>query len=111
NIDYNIPRPIIRQFARRPDGTLGPDLSQRAFFGLNNGDCATPPCPAIPRPNPNLSALTVRDSGARSNFFGNTFRVQYRTKAVQLALSYTLSYNKSDDDNERSTGGTTFYNT
>src|SRR5262249_43097262 len=54
--------------------------------------------------------VTVKDSGARSDFTGNTFRAQYRFNRLQFAGSYTLSWNKSDDDNERTSGGTTYFN-
>lgn len=91
NIDYNVPLPFLRPS----------DASQRPFFGLRSG---------TPRPNPNLGSVTVRDSGARSDFYGHTLRLQYRRERLQLATSYTLSYNKSDDDNERSSGGTTYQN-
>jgi hypothetical protein len=90
NIDYNVPFPIIRPG----------DASLRPFFGLRSGR----------KPNPNIGQVTVKDSGARSNYTGNTFRAQYRMKRVQFAASYTLSYNKSDDDNERTSGGSTYFN-
>lgn len=89
--DYNVPRPIIRPG----------DQSGRPFFGLRSG---------TPRPNPNLGSVLVRDSNARSHFVGHTFRAQYRIKKVQLVANYTLSFNKSDDDNERQLGGITYQN-
>src|SRR4029079_4967757 len=82
NIDYNVPRPFVR-----PN-----DASLRPFFGLRSG---------TPRPNPTLGSILVKDSGARSDFLGHTFRAQYRHNRWQFAGNYTLSYNKSDDDNER----------
>jgi hypothetical protein len=81
NIDFNTPVPFIQPG----------DLSLRPFFGLESG---------VPRPNPNLGAVIVRDAGARSNYTGNTIRIRYRLRTLELAAHYTLSYNKSDDDNE-----------
>jgi hypothetical protein len=82
NIDFNVPVPTIRPG----------DLSERPFFGLRSG---------TPRPNRNLAWVMVRDSSARSNYLGHTFRSQYRSGPLQFALHYTLSYTKSDDDTER----------
>ena len=82
NVDYNLPLPYVRPG----------DLSFRPFFGLSSGQL---------RPNPNLSWVHVRDSSARSNFGGHTFRAQQRMKALQFAAHYTLSFNKSDDDGDR----------
>jgi hypothetical protein len=57
-----------------------------------------------------VGSITVKNSNARSDFYGNTFRMQYRRHKWQFAASYTLSYNKSDDDNERTSGGTLYLN-
>lgn len=81
NVDFNTPVPFVQPG----------DLSLRPFFGLESG---------VPRPNPNLGAVIVRDASARSNYTGNTLRIRYRTRTLQLAAHYTLSYNKSNDDNE-----------
>jgi hypothetical protein len=82
NVDFNTPSPVVQPG----------DLSLRPFFGLRSG---------TPRPNPDLGAVLVRDSSARSNYIGHTFRARYRLNKVQFSAHYTLSYNKSDDDNER----------
>src|SRR5205085_8660384 len=81
NVTWNVPQPFIRPG----------DLSLRPFFGLRSGTA---------RPNPNLGWIMVRDSSARAVYTSNSFRAQYRTKRVRLAAHYTLSFNKSDDDNE-----------
>jgi len=91
NVDYNVPVPFVQPG----------DLSQRPFFGLRSGTS---------RPNPNLGAVLVRDSNARSTYTGHSFRAQYRLKKLQLAANYTLGFNYSDDDNERSLTGTTYQN-
>jgi hypothetical protein len=91
NVDWNVPLPFIQPG----------DLSLRPFFGLRSG---------TPRPNPNLSSLLVRDSSARATYTGHTFRIEYRRGRVQLSASYTLSFNKSDDDNERQLTGITYQN-
>ncbi|MGA8597176.1 MAG: carboxypeptidase regulatory-like domain-containing protein [Bryobacteraceae bacterium] len=90
-VDFNVPEPFIRPG----------DLSERPFFGLRSG---------TPRPNPNLGAVYVLDSSARSTFLGNTFRVAYRSKLVDLAAHYTLSFNRSDDDLEWPFVTTTYQN-
>jgi hypothetical protein len=82
NIDFNVPRPIIRPG----------DLSERAFFGLRSG---------VARPNPAIGQLLVRDSGAKARYTGHSFRIQWTGARVEAAANYTLSYNKSDDDSER----------
>jgi hypothetical protein len=81
NVTWNVPPPFVRPG----------DLSLRPFFGLRSG---------APRPNPNLGWVMVRDSSARANYTGHSFRAQYRLRRFQLRAHYTLSYNKSDDDNE-----------
>jgi Carboxypeptidase regulatory-like domain len=91
NVDFNTPVPFVQPG----------DLSLRPFFGLESG---------TPRPNPNLGAVLVRDASARSSYTGNTLRVRYRAKSVQLAAHYTLSYNKSDDDNERQINSIAYQN-
>ena len=55
NVDFNTPVPTVQPG----------DLSLRPFFGLESG---------VPRPNPNLGAVIVRDAGAKSNYTGNTLR-------------------------------------
>lgn len=82
DVAINVPTPIVRPG----------DLSERPFFGLRSGTL---------RPNPNLGWILMRDSSARANYSGYTFRTQYRAGRFSWAGHYTLSYNKSDDDNER----------
>jgi Carboxypeptidase regulatory-like domain/TonB-dependent Receptor Plug Domain len=81
NVTWNVPPPFVRPG----------DVSLRPFFGLRSG---------VSRPNPNLGWIMVRDSSARGNYTGNSFRLHYRLKRFQLGAHYTLSFNKSDDDNE-----------
>lgn len=91
NLDLNLPRPFVK----------AGDLSQRLTFGLRSG---------TPRPNPNVGTVLIRDSSARSNYLGNTFRAQYRMRKLQFSAQYTLSFAKSDDDNERDASGFGFQN-
>jgi hypothetical protein len=81
NVTWNVPPPFVRPG----------DLSLRPFFGLRSG---------TQRPNPDLGWIMVRDSSARATFTGHSFRVQYRKRHFQVGAHYTLSYNRSDDDNE-----------
>lgn len=82
NVDFNIPLPFVRPG----------DLSLRPFFGLRSG---------TPRPNPDLGYVLARDASAHSRYTSNAFRLDYRRGRFQLGAHYTLSFNKSDDDNER----------
>jgi hypothetical protein len=91
NIDWNAPEPFVQPG----------DLSLRPFFGLRSG---------VPRPNPDLGSVLVRDSSAHSNYTANNFRAEYRLRRLQMSASYSLSFNKSDDDNERQLTGITYQN-
>jgi hypothetical protein len=85
--DYNLPLPIVRQN----------DLSRRDFFGLRSR--------VQSRPIPSLGSIWVRESSAHSLYRGFTFRAGLRRSRLQLNGFYTLSWNYSDDDNERSATG------
>jgi hypothetical protein len=91
NAAINMPVPFVRPG----------DLSMRPFFGLRSG---------VPRPNANLGWVIMRDSSARSVFDGHTIGANYRTRRLLFSGHYTLSFNKSDDDNERELTGQTFQN-
>ncbi|HYO80391.1 MAG TPA: carboxypeptidase regulatory-like domain-containing protein [Bryobacteraceae bacterium] len=91
NVDYNVPAPFVRPG----------DASLRPFFGLRSG---------VSRPNPEVGQVLVRDSSARSRYAGQTVRVQWTRSRFDLAANYTLGFNKSDDDMERSISGTTYQN-
>jgi hypothetical protein len=80
-VDFNVPEPFVQPG----------DLSLRPFFGLRSG---------TPRPNPNLGAVDVLDSSARSTYTGHSFLARYRFKRAEFMAHYTLSYTKSDDDLE-----------
>jgi hypothetical protein len=85
--DYNLPLPIIR----------ATDRSQRPFFGIRSR--------AQSRPISTLGSITVRESSARALYRGVTFRANLRRSRIQFQTFYTLSWNYSDDDNERSATG------
>jgi hypothetical protein len=91
NVDFNVPRPMVRPG----------DESQRAWFGLRSG---------VPRPNPAIGQLLVRDPGAKSHYQGHSFRVQWNAGRVQAQANYTLAWNKSDDDSERALSGIVYGN-
>ncbi|MBI3210426.1 MAG: TonB-dependent receptor [Candidatus Solibacter usitatus] len=80
NRDYNLPLPTLR----------ATDRSQRPFYGLRSG---------VLRRVPSLSAMTVRESSARSMYRGATFQAQYRTKRVTL-LSVLQNYKKLSVQNK-----------
>lgn len=92
NRDVNLPVPIVR----------ASDPAQRPFFGLAGGGRS--------RPNTFFGSLQVRESSARSLYRALTVRAVFRRKWGQLNAFYTLSSNYSDDDNERSSGGSTTEN-
>ncbi len=85
--DYNLPLPIIR----------ATDRSQVPFSGIRSRTQL--------RPISTLGTVLVRESGARSLYRGLTFRGNWRRSRFQLNGFYTLSWNYSSDDNERSATG------
>ncbi|MBX9601540.1 MAG: TonB-dependent receptor [Bryobacteraceae bacterium] len=85
NVDYNTPLPQI----------LANDLSRRPNF-------------SAPRPLPTLAFVRLRESSARSLYRAGTFSTSYRGKKMQFQANYTLGWNFSDDDNER-TATSLFY--
>jgi hypothetical protein len=64
----------------------------------------------VSRPNSQVGQVLVRDSSARSRYNGHSFRLQLTRSRFELAANYTLSWNKSDDDNERAISGITYGN-
>jgi hypothetical protein len=90
-VDVNVPEPFVQPG----------DLSLRPFFGLRSG---------TPRPNPNLGAVYVLDSSARSTFMGHTFLARYRLNRIEFIAHYLLSYTRSDDDLEWPFTSTTYQN-
>jgi len=54
--------------------------------------------------------VQVRESSARSLFRALTLRARFTRPWVQVNAFYTLSRNKSDDDNERDSGGVLYTN-
>jgi hypothetical protein len=137
NRDLNSPTPIIYTGgSRTTTGATGtvtvnylPDLTQRLCNGLRSGSICTPPniTVAVPqpgggtanvtvtaptttqaRPIPTLNSVQQRESSARALYRGLTFRTALRRSKYQFQAYYTLSWNYSDDDNERSAGGTTY---
>jgi hypothetical protein len=59
-----------------------------------------------PRPNPRFSSIFDQESSAHSLYRAMTISVNYRRARYVLDAYYTLSSNYSDDDNERTSGGT-----
>jgi outer membrane receptor protein involved in Fe transport len=61
------------------------------------------------RPNPNFNILRSQESSARSNYDGITLSLNKRyARRLQFLTSYTLSYNRDDDSNERNFAGITY---
>jgi hypothetical protein len=57
-----------------------------------------------------LGSVQVRESSASSLYNALTFRMRMVRSWVQVNAYYTLSRNKSDDDNERDSGGVAYAN-
>jgi opacity protein-like surface antigen len=64
-----------------------------------------------PRPVPTLRDITVREASAHSLYRALTFATKFQRSWGQFNAFYTLSWNYSDDDNERDSGGITYDNT
>ncbi|MBI4892745.1 MAG: TonB-dependent receptor, partial [Acidobacteria bacterium] len=86
NRDWNLPVPVVRAGDGRPVFT-------RAA-----------------RPVPQQGTYTVRESNARSLYRALVLQTQYRSSKFVGGVFYTFASNYSDDDNERSSGGTTTMN-
>jgi len=94
NRELNLPAPVIR----------ATDPAQRPFFGLTSN-------PSTPRPQPQLGSIQVRESTARSKYAAVTFSAKLQRKRINANVYYVLSRSKSDDDNERDSGGPQYENT
>lgn len=87
NRDINLPVPTPTGPANRPT------------FVRNN------------RPVTQIGRLLLRESSAKSLFRAITFRTRIVRKWANINAYYTLSRNKSDDDNERNATGLSYDNT
>jgi len=85
NHDVNLPAPQINP----ADAAKRPNFGQVGTF-------------RIPRPVAGVDRITIRESSARSLYRGATWNTQYRGRRFQAGFNYTLAWNDSDDDNERS---------
>ncbi|HEX9759480.1 MAG TPA: TonB-dependent receptor, partial [Candidatus Acidoferrales bacterium] len=100
NRDFNQPTPFINPA----------DLSGRACIALRSATCTVGGAPLQSRPITNLGQVSVRETNARGLYRAFTFGSTYRQSRVQFQAYYTLGWNYSDDDNERSAGGFTLEN-
>jgi hypothetical protein len=111
NFDLNLPPPVTCTAVGPVAGTNATcnavDLSLRPCFGVTGGSVCSS---RRPRPISSLSNYTLRESTARSLYRGFTVRTNYRRSRVQFQAYYTLSYNYSTDDNERSATGYNYDN-
>lgn len=102
NVDLNLPAPILLS------STIDP--AQRPYIGITRPSFVPTSVPVRLRPVSTLSNVQVRESSARSLFRAVTFRARLVRKWGQVNAFYTLSRNKSDDDNERDSGGVLYTN-
>jgi hypothetical protein len=100
NRDINLPAPIL----------LSPSLdpARRPYFGVFRGRGLPSSVPLRDRPVPELGSIQIRESSTRSLYRAFTFRTRYSSDWLQLNTNYVYSTRFSDDDNERSAGGTTY---
>ena len=71
------------------------------FFNANDAVFGAPWADVLPGGN-GLGSLTVVQSSAKSRYNGATVELRRMTGAhLQFQVNYTLSFDKSDDDNER----------
>ncbi len=110
NRQLNLPAPIAFPVAGR-------DPAGRPFFGVLGNLTFTLPGGGTqtfiqrPRPLTQLTNLALRESTARSVYRAAVVRANLRRKWGQFSAFYTLSDNRSDDDNERDAGGFVYENT
>jgi hypothetical protein len=93
NRDINLPAPIIEASTGRP------------IFGVTGMGAINQQ-----RPSGQVQQLTVRESTARSTYRAMVLRAKFERKFGQFSAFYTLSDNKSSDDNERDAGGFAYDN-
>jgi len=111
NKEYNLPLPGTQVLSTNPDGTVKTtDLSGRPFYGLRGGLVTYDGTTAVrtSRPQRTLGSTQVREPSARSLYEGLTFRAEFRRNRYLFKAYYTASWNFSDDDNERSSGGVAY---
>jgi hypothetical protein len=89
NRNYNLGAPVLAA----NDQSQRPSFAGRQRIGV-----------------PSLTAITVRESSARSMYRAMTFNAQYRLQKLQLSAFYTLAQNYSDADSERDAGGFEYAN-
>jgi len=112
NYDVNLPAPLVCN-SLTVVGCTSVDLSLRPCFGVTGSSA----CNGRQRPigfNPGITIplfnITLRESTARSLYKAMTARSEFRRGRYQFQAYYTLGYNYSNDDNERSATGYTYDN-
>jgi hypothetical protein len=113
--DRNFRNPRTYQASAAVERQIGTDFSILAqynyaagrkitrFLNLNDPLLGSPWSSGLPPAGINgISTLTTVSSNARSNFNGVTFGLTKRwSQNYQFQVNYSLSWDKSDDDNER----------
>lgn len=102
NVDVNLPAPIFLP--------ANVDPAQRPYIGISRPAFAANAVGVRERPVTQLSSVQLRQSSAKSLYRALTFRARLVRDWGQLNAYYTLSKNKSDDDNERDSGGVLYDN-
>lgn len=87
DLNYTFPRPNIDNLANETSG--------RPIYGSGSALRATS----------SFNQVQVRESTARAVYRSMVLRAKFERKWGQFSAFYTLSDNKSDDDNEREAGG------
>ncbi len=102
NRDINLPTPILLST------TLDP--AQRPYIGITRGRSLPSSVAIRSRPVPSLGQVTRRESTGKSFFQALTFRTRFTSDRFRLNAFYVLGESRSDDDNERDSGGFTYEN-
>lgn len=113
NRELNLPGPVnLTQYAQSVPGLTQAQRDQlialdtgRPIIGINTPTGFPSFFPRRARPVPALGSVQIRESSARSLYTAGTFRMRLNRRWGQINAYYTLSRSKSDDDNERNSGG------
>lgn len=97
NRDLNVPAPRVLTSASNATDQIRVDAGVPVFFPSG-----------VTRPIPTLRQVQIRESSGKGLYRALTFRAKYDRGWAQFNAFYVYSRNLTDDDNERSAGGTDY---
>jgi len=103
--NLNLPAPLICAGSPLPAGCITADLSLRPCFGVVGGGACSQQRPIFTATGLRLGDVTIRATDGRSRYNALTLRTNLHRGRFLLQAYYTLSYNYSNDDNERLASG------